>query len=296
MGGLDGKVIIEVRANEYTMRDRNPHVPWSPAEIGADAADCRAEGASIVHFHARDPDTGAASGDVDAYAAGIRAIRGGCDVLVNPTLGASTIADPDARVAHIPELAKDPATRPELAPVDLGSFNIDPFDWTTNTFRNEELVYRTSVAGLRHEIDAIRTAGVAVQAVLWTVGSARCLGAFLAMDALPEPALAQVTLSEGWLSTHPGTVRGMQTLVEFLPTGRSVHWTVSCYGGNVLTLVTPAVESGGHISIGLGDYPYLELGVPTNAEVVAEVVRMVRAMGREPATPADVRELLGSSA
>jgi uncharacterized protein (DUF849 family) len=278
------------------MRDRNRHVPWSPDEIGADAADCRAEGASIVHFHARDPETGAMSGDVDVYAAGIRAIRAACDVLVNPTLGASTIPDPAERVAHIPVLAKDPATRPELAPVDLGSFNIDPFDWSTKTFRNEELVYRTSVAGLRHEIDAIQTAGVGVQAVLWTVGSARCLGAFIAMGALPEPVLAQVTLSDGWLSTHPGTVRGMQALVEFLPAGRAVHWTVSCFGGNVLALVTSAVAAGGHISIGLGDYPYLELGMPTNAQVVAEVVRMVRAIGREPATPAEVRELLGTAA
>ena len=51
---LDGKVIIEVRGNEYTMRDRNPHVPWSPEEIAADAAACCDAGASIVHFHARD--------------------------------------------------------------------------------------------------------------------------------------------------------------------------------------------------------------------------------------------------
>jgi 3-keto-5-aminohexanoate cleavage enzyme len=35
---LDGKIMIEVRCNEYTMRDRNPTVPWSPAEIGEDAA------------------------------------------------------------------------------------------------------------------------------------------------------------------------------------------------------------------------------------------------------------------
>ena len=38
MSGIDGKVIIEVRCNEYTLRDRNPHVPWSPDEIAADAA------------------------------------------------------------------------------------------------------------------------------------------------------------------------------------------------------------------------------------------------------------------
>ena len=293
-GPFGGKVVIEVRCNEYTMRDRNRHVPWSPDEIAADAAACREAGASVVHFHARDPETGAMRGDNDTYAAVIQAIRGSCDVLVNPTLGASTIPDPLQRVSHIPELAKDPATRPELAPVDLGSFNVDPFDWDTLQFRADDIVYRTSVAGLRHEIEAITAVRVGVQSVLWTVGSARCLGAFLAMGVLPSPAFAEVTLSDVMLSTHPGTVRGMQALVEFLPPG--VHWSVCCFGGNLLGLVTAAVEAGGHISIGLGDYPYRELGEPTNAEVVAEVVRMVRAMGREPATPDEVRDVLGVGA
>jgi uncharacterized protein (DUF849 family) len=292
MTQFDGKVVIEVRCNEYTMRDHNRHVPWSPDEVAADAADCRDAGASIVHFHARDPETGAMRSDTETYADVIRAVRGKSDVLLNPTLGASTIPDPLVRVAHIPELGADPATRPELAPVDLGSFNIDPFDWERNEFRTEDVVYHTSVRGLRHEIGAITNAGVGVQSVLWTVGSARCLGAFLAMGELPSPAFAQVTLSDVMLSTHPGTVQGMQALVQFLPIDRGVHWAVSCFGGNLLRLVTSAVELGGHISIGLGDYPYRELGEPTNAEVVAEVVRMVRAIGREPATPDDVREVL----
>jgi uncharacterized protein (DUF849 family) len=289
---FDGKVVIEVRCNEYTMRDANRHVPWTADEIAADAAACQEAGASIVHFHARHPETGAMSSDTAHYADAIRAVRASCDVLLNPTLGASSIPDPAVRVSHIPELAVDPATRPELAPVDLGSFNVDPFDWEARRFRTEDIVYHTSVAGLRHEIDAITSSGVAVQSVLWTVGSARCLGAFLAMGVLPSPAFAQVTLSDVLLSTHPGTVRGMQSLVEFLPRDHDVHWVVSCFGGNLLKLVTAAIDAGGHISIGLGDYPYRELGEPTNAELVAEVVRMVRAVGREPATPADVRDVL----
>jgi 3-keto-5-aminohexanoate cleavage enzyme len=288
---LEGKVMIEVRCNEYTMKDRNPNVPWSAAEIGEDAARCRDAGAAVVHYHARNAATGAAAWDVVDYAEVIKEIRSSCDVLIHPTLGASTIPDPEIRVAHIPELAADPTTRPDIAPVDLGSFNIDPYDWATKTFRTEDLVYHTSIRGLRHEIERIQGAGVAVQAVLWTVGSARLLGAFMDMGVLPEPALAEITLSDGWLSTHPGTVRGLQAMVDFLPS-RRVVWSVGLFGGNLLKLVHPIVEMGGHISIGLGDYPYLELGTPSNADVVAEVVRMCRSVGREPATPDDVRAAL----
>jgi uncharacterized protein (DUF849 family) len=293
MSALDGKVIIEVRCNEYTMRDRNPHVPWTPEEIAADAAACREAGASVVHFHARDPETGAMSGDVEVYAATIRAVRSSCDVLLNPTLGASTIADPAVRVAHIPLLARDRATRPELAPVDLGSFNIDPYDVHTRQFRTETLSYVTNVAGLRHEIDAIRAGGVMVQPVLWTVGSARLLGAFCEMGVLTGPVYAHIALSGSFLSAHPPTVRGLVAMVDFLPALVDLHWTFSAVGANALALVGAAVELGGHVNVGLGDHPHLELGTPTNAEVVAEAVRTIRAMGKEPATPAEVREAFG---
>ncbi len=50
------KLIIEVRVNEYAMRDENPNVPWTPDEIARDAAAIQAAGASILHFHARKPD------------------------------------------------------------------------------------------------------------------------------------------------------------------------------------------------------------------------------------------------
>jgi 3-keto-5-aminohexanoate cleavage enzyme len=233
------------------------------------------------------------SGDVEMYAAVIRAIRAKSSVLVNPTLGASTIVDPHERVAHIPLLALDDATRPDLAPVDLGSFNIDPYDPATKSFRTETLSYVTNVAGLRHEIEAVHDSGVLVQSVLWNVGSARLLGAFVEMGVLRQPVYAHIALSGSFLAAHPPTVRGLTALVDFLPQGLDLHWTFSAVGANVFALVNAAVSAGGHVSIGLGDYPYNELGTPTNAELVAEVVRMIRSIGKEPATAADVRGAFG---
>jgi len=145
-------------------------------------------------------------------------------------------------------------------------------------------------AAVRYEIDAIQQAGVAVQSVLWNVGSARLLSAFIDMGVLQTPVYAHVALANSFLAAHPPTVRGLAALVEFLPTGVDLHWTYSAVGANALALVHAAVSTGGHISIGLGDYPYNELGTPTNAELVAEAVRMLRAVGRVPATPDEVRQ------
>ena len=61
------EVIIEARQNEYTPRDPNPNVPFGPDEIARDAAACRNAGAAVAHFHARDPQSGAASTDPALY-------------------------------------------------------------------------------------------------------------------------------------------------------------------------------------------------------------------------------------
>ena len=289
---MDG-VAIEVRINEYMMRDANPHVPWSPEEIAVDAAACAEAGASIVHYHARDPHTGRPATAVELYGETITRTRDLCDVVLMPTLGANTLPDPADRVAHILEMAGDPATCPELAPVDFGSFNLDPYRSAAGGFSTEDLVYLNPVRTVRYLIETLGSVGVMPACVLWSVGSARLLGALLEMGVLPQPVYAEVMLSSMLLSTHPGTVSGMRALLEFMPPALPGDWSLISVGGNLLPLIGPAVEAGGHISIGLGDYAYPELGCPTNAELVAHVVRMLEGLGRRPATAAEVRDQFG---
>lgn len=85
------KLIIEARVNEYAMRKRNPHVPWTAQEIARDSVACREAGASIVHFHARE-ENGAPCHDAARYAETIARVHDVCDLLVHPTLGANTLA------------------------------------------------------------------------------------------------------------------------------------------------------------------------------------------------------------
>jgi uncharacterized protein (DUF849 family) len=54
-----------------------------------------------------------------------------------------------------------------------------------------------------------------------------------------------------------------------------------------------AIAAGGHVAIGIGDYPYPELGTPSNARLVEEVVKLARLVGREVATPDEARHMLG---
>ena len=289
------KLIIEVRANEYAMRARNPHVPWSAEEIGQDAAECRAAGASIVHFHARGP-AGEPAFGLESYRAPIRAIRARCDMLVYPTLGAfERPLSAQERVAHIVELALQ-GEAPDIAPMDMGSTNADRFDAASGWFTTEDRTYINSHATLRHFAHALGEAGVKPQLVCWNLPMLRCATAFLRAGLVAQPAWIYLGLSAASLAHHPPTLRGLMALVDFLPDDVRCEWTVALTGANLLPLAATAVALGGHVSIGIGDHDYAELGSPRNAELVRRVVEMARNCGREPATPDEARAMLGMPA
>jgi 3-keto-5-aminohexanoate cleavage enzyme len=288
------KIIIEVRINEYAMRDANPNVPYSPEEIAADALACGREGAAIIHYHARDAVSGAPATSHELYADTVRRIKAASDLITMPTLGAWTLPSVEARIAHVVAMAADVATRPDLAPIDMASSNVDVYDPKEKRFRTEETVYINTTRTWRYFADTLRGIGVKPYQALWNVSSIRHTAALVEMGVFSTPLYCGIVLSEHWLlAGHPGTVKGMQAMLDFLPTIQDWQWSVMCAGGNLFAVAAAAMERGGHIAIGLGDYPYVELERPTNAALVARIARLARDMGREVATPDEARAMLG---
>lgn len=287
------KLIIEVRVNEYAMRDGNPHVPWTPEEIGRDARAIRDAGAAVIHVHARQPDGAPAHGVAD-YAAVFRAIRNSSDLIIHPTLGQINVAGQGERIRHIIELARDPALKPEIAAIDTGSANIDIFDARTATFRSTGKVYVNSHDTLIQFAREFARVGVKPVISAWNGPFLRTGEALMQMGLIAEPAYALLVHCEGGLlGGHPASNDGLGAFLTHLPKGRRVEWTVCCKHGNLFPLAMRAIAEGGHVSIGIGDYDYPELGSPTNADLVREVVNMARLVGRPIATPAEARGMLG---
>jgi uncharacterized protein (DUF849 family) len=289
------KLIIEARVNEYMMREQgNPNVPYTPEEIAADAAACREAGAAVLHFHARRPD-GAPDHAAESYAETVRLIRARSDILVHPTLGYVTLdAAPEARIAHILAMAKQPDRAPHFAPMDMGSVNVDRYNAQARRFETTELVYRNSTGTLMHFAEAIRGAKLKPYLVSWTIGFTRYVGAFMEMGLIEEPGYLCFCLTDNtFLGGHPGTLRGLQAHLDFLPADRRIEWTVVNFGGNLFSLAAPIIAQGGHISIGLGDYTYHELGQPRNADIIRRIAAIARELGREIATPDEAKAILG---
>ena len=286
------KLIIDVRINEYATRDENPHVPWTPTEIGRDARACQDAGASSIHFHPRSADGGPAHG-LEDYAQAMRAIRSCCDLLVNPTLGQITRGGTLERIGNIEACSGDPLLTPDIVGLDPGSTNIDVFDPLNRRFLTDDKVYVNAHATLIAFLERFRALGIRPNFACWGIPFVRSAVALMEMGLVDEPGhVLFVHGGPGQLGAHPATPEGLRAYTDHLPRDRHIEWTVCCKGGNLFALAMTAIATGGHVSIGIGDYAYPELGYPTNAELVAEIVRMARLVGRAVATPAEARQIL----
>ena len=286
------KLVITVHLNGPT-RDANPHLAYSPAEIAQQSIECWRHGASVVHYHACDPATGAPATDTALFAETQRRIKQECDIITFPTLGALT-AHPEGRLAHIVELAKDPATKPDCIPVDVVTTNLDAYDAGRKAFTSLDRVYSNTTRTLIDIAERARAIGVTPVPMFWNVASVRVTQKLAEMGVFKQPMFCEASVyGEPYLGFgHPPTIKGLDALLDFIPPEADWRWTVSVIGANAFALLADAMERGGDVAIGLHDYPYPELGFPTNAELIARVADLARAMGREVATAAEAREIL----
>lgn len=290
------KLIIQVRVNEGTMREKSPHVPYSPKEIADQSVECYRAGAAIVHYHARNPETGAKSSDVELYADTVRRIKNECDMLTFPTLGAAMLPTAEQRMAHIVEMARDPATKPDMIPVDMLTTNFAWYDQAKREFVGRgDQIYLNTTDILRYLCEKSREVGVKPMAMLWNVPSIRLTEAFLEMGLYDEPLVCEFPLYDDQMRAfgHPATIKGMYSLYEFIPPGANWIWLVNAHGVNAFPVMAATMELGGHPTVGVADYAYKELGYPTNAQLVTRIAQMAREMGREVATAREARDMMG---
>jgi uncharacterized protein (DUF849 family) len=146
----------------------------------------------------------------------------------------------------------------------------------------------------------LKEAGVTPYFDIWNMRAMRRTAALLADDLLgSNPVLILSMVGEAALNEtnsaylQRASLNGLNDYLRALPQDRAFRWTTLCSSGNLLPLIPQIVELGGNINLGIGDYPYPELNLPTNAELVSHVVGLVRSHGCDVASPEEAREILG---
>lgn len=270
---------------------KHPAIPVTPEQIATAAIEAGEAGAAVAHIHVRDPETGKPSRDIRWYREVVERIRASkSDVIINLTCGAggrfipgandpsqgapgSTLAGPDDRVSHVSEL------KPEICSLDCATMNLGDF------------VFMNTPPHLRRMAELIRAAGTKPELELFDIGHIRLASRLIEEGLVNAPPLVQLVTGVAW--GLPATPQAMAYAATLMP--ENAHWAAFGISRMQFPMVAQAVLLGGHVRVGLEDNLYLERGVyaKNNAALVEKAVKIVRLLGPEIMSPAEVRKELG---
>ena len=270
-------------------KEANPNLPEQPEEIIAQALDAARAGAAIVHIHARDR-RGKATADVGVFREIVEGIRAKSDVVLNLSTGGAVAGLPlEARLRVLPEL------KPEIASFSCGSGSLlgryDPASrkWLRDRFVPLVLSYTEMEAAAR----LFKDSGVRPELEIYGTSFLNNVWHLREAGVLEEPLLINLVMNIPG-ECIPWSPKNVLFFVESLPPNN--RWVVTAIGGKVHFLsVALSVAMGGHVRVGMEDNVYIERGVlaRSNAQIVEKAVGILHAVGKEIASPAESRKILG---
>ena len=287
------KVIVTIApTGGMASKQQNPSLPTQPHEIAQDVYDCYNAGASVVAVHARRPDDGATC-NADIYRDINTRIRAKCDIVINNSTGGGVHGD---MIAQAPNGYWEIVWEERLKGMDAGA-EMCTLDATTiiATFGGKELLMHTSPERSKHLAIEMKKRGIKPE---WEVFSpthiVQDVAALTAAGFDDEPFFINLVLGvhRNFQNAMPYTPRVLQSMVDLLPKG-----SIFCVSGIGPAQLPSAMNSlllGGHVRVGLEDNLYYGPGeLATNLQLTERIVRLVREMGYEPATPTEAREIMG---
>jgi uncharacterized protein (DUF849 family) len=270
----------------------NPNLPTQPEEIAESVAKSWREGAAIAALHARRPDDQATC-NADIYRRINTLIRARCDIVINNSTGGGSSGDmlierPDGMFENnFEERLKGLDAGAEMATFD-GFTAVDVFGTReilviTTPSRCETLAKRFQERRIKPEWEVFNPAHI-----LQDVSRLIAKG----YDTPPYYINIVLGTDRNFQGGMPYSDDLLTAMVKLLPP-QSI-WCLSAIGPAQLPGTTQAMLLGGHVRVGLEDNNYYAKGVlATNEMLVARTVRIARDLGREIATPAEARAILG---
>ncbi len=288
MSHLDQPVVITCALTGVLTDPTQHRVPVTAAEMAAAAAEARDAGATIVHCHYRQQAPGMGrfpTWDPEVVAEIDAAIRARVpDMIINMSTG---VVGPDVSAP----LACLSRIRPEMAALNAGSLNYlrarssGQWAWPPMLFDNP-------VDKIEKFIAAMRATGTVPECECFDTGIVRSIGLFQQVGLLTGPI--HVSLVMGVASGMPCKPEWLPLIVAELPTGAHFQ-TIGIGQREVWPLHRRAAELGGHLRTGIEDTFYLPDGTKTdsNGRLVEALVKVAREVGRDIATAAQAREIVG---
>jgi uncharacterized protein (DUF849 family) len=297
-----GKVIVSCAVTgAIHVPSMSPHLPITAQQIADGAIGAARAGAAIVHLHARDPETGQPTPDPDVFAQFLPRIVDETDAVVNITTGGGhgmTLQERSAAAR---------AFKPELASMNMGSMNFGLFpmaekitefkhDWEPRYLEmTRDFIFRNTFKDVESLVSELGAEGTRFEFECYDVGHLYNLAHFVDHGIVEPPLFVQAVLGIlGGIGPEPENLIHMKAVADRL-FGDDYYLSVLGAGRHQTRLVTMAAILGGNVRVGLEDSIFLEKGVlaQSNAEQVEKIVRILRELSLEIASPAEAREMLG---
>ncbi|MDR0661322.1 MAG: 3-keto-5-aminohexanoate cleavage protein [Prevotellaceae bacterium] len=270
---MEKLIITAAICGAEVLKEHNPAVPYTVAECVREAKSAYDAGASIIHLHVR-YDDGTPTQDKARFKEVIDAIKAVIpDVIIQPSTGGAVGMTDDERLQPT-ELS------PEMATLDCGTLNFGGDEVFTNT--ENTIKYfgdRMIKLGIKPELEVFDKSMIDMALRLHKKGH------------IVKPMHFDFVMGvNGGIS---GELRDFVFMRGSIPDDAT--YTVAGVGRYEFPLAMAAIIDGGHVRVGFEDNVYLSKGVlaKSNGELVAKVVRMAKELGREIATPAETRQILG---
>jgi len=278
-------------------------LPCHPDEIASQAIDAAKAGATILHLHARHPDTGAPSVNPEHFMGFLPKIKAETDAIINISTGGSIMMSIDERLAPADTFS------PEMCSMNMGSLNFsihpladryDSFkhDWEENYIRSTEAaIFRNTFADIKNVAETMggEKHGVKFEHECYDVGHLYNLAHCLKQGMFKEPIFLQFVMGVlGGITAEIDNMEFMKKVADKL-FGDNYQWSVIGAGGAQMKMAAAAAAMGGHVRVGLEDSLFIERGqlATSNAQQVEKIKGILEEQGNTVATPDEARAMLG---
>lgn len=301
MGKNNRKVIVTCAVTgAIHTPSMSPYLPVSPSEIAEAALGAAEAGASILHLHARDPETGKPTQDPAVFEQFLPRIKQSTDAILNITTGGSP---------HMTVLERMlPATKfkPEVASLNMGSMNfglypmLDRFDNFTHGWEREnleksrDLVFKNTFQDIETILRIGTDNGTRFEFECYDISHLYTLAHFVDRGLAKAPLFIQSVFGLlGGIGGHPEDLMHMKRTADRL-FGQTYQWSILGAGRNQMSLAAMGAAQGGHVRVGLEDSLWIAPGelARSNAEQVTKICQILQGLSLEIAGPDEVRALL----
>lgn len=275
-------------------------LPYTYDDIAQQAVEAAEAGASILHLHARNPETGAPSVDIKDFSPFLGRVKQATDAVVNISTGGSLTLSIQDRIKPAKTFS------PEMCSMNMGSMNFSfhplasrydewKFDWERDYVENSDgNIFRNTFRDIKEAAETLAPHDIKFEHECYDVGHLYNLKFCMDIGLFKAPIFIQFIFGIlGGIGPEVDNLVFMKRTADRL-FGDDYRWSVLGAGGSQIGLATTASQMGGNVRVGLEDSLLISRGklAESNAQQVAKIRRIVEDLGSEVATPDEAREIL----